>query len=74
MDLDPKLGDDDAKRVRAIFQVLAKVCDGTKNNLQIIVLDHAGESVWGEIPAVHLVEEWREGDSLIPKKWLQTNR
>ena len=63
MDTDPKLADDDAQRVRAIFQLLAKVCDGTKNHLQIIVLDHAGDSVWGEIPSVHLVEEWRKGQN-----------
>jgi hypothetical protein len=60
----------DAQRVRAIFQLLAKVCDQTKNRLQIIVLDHAGESVWGEIPSVHLVEEWRDGQKLIPTNWL----
>jgi len=71
LDMDPKLADDDARRVRAIFQLLAKVCDSTKNRLQIIVLDHAGESVWGEIPSVHLVEEWRDGTKLIPATWLK---
>jgi hypothetical protein len=70
IDIDPQLADDDAQRVRAIFQLLAKVCDGTENKLQIIVLDHAGESVWGEIPSVHLVEEWRDGRKLIPANWL----
>jgi hypothetical protein len=67
---DPKLNDDDALRVRAIFQLLAKVCDETKNKLQIIVLDHAGDSVWGEISTVNLVEEWRDGAKLIPASWL----
>jgi hypothetical protein len=38
--------------------------------LQVIVLDHAPENVWGNIPGVHLVEEWREGKALIPKDWL----
>jgi hypothetical protein len=70
IDIDPKLADDDAQRVRAIFQLLAKVCNQTENRLQIIVLDHAGESVWGEIPSVHLVEEWRDGEKLIPPNWL----
>jgi hypothetical protein len=70
IDMDPQLADDDAQRVRAIFQILAQVCDSTSNRLQIIVLDHAGESVWGEIPSVHLVEEWRNGRKLIPPDWL----
>jgi hypothetical protein len=70
LDADPKLNDDDALRVRAIFQLLARVCDDTKHSLQIIVLDHAGESVWGEIPTVNLVEEWRDGTKLIPANWI----
>jgi hypothetical protein len=70
INMDPQLADDDARRVRAIFQVFAQVCDSTGNMLQIIVLDHAGESVWGEIPSVHLVEEWRDGRKLIPPDWL----
>ncbi len=69
---DPKLSDDDVLRVRAIFHLLAKVCGKTKNRLQIIVLDHAGDSVWGEIPTVNLVEEWRDGTKLVPTKWLTT--
>jgi hypothetical protein len=41
----------------------------TKNKLQVIVLDHAAEDVWGGPTLVHLVEDWREGRILIPGDW-----
>jgi hypothetical protein len=69
-DLDPKLADDDALRVRHVFQLLARVARDAKSRLQIIVLDHAGDTVWGDIEGVHLVEEWREGKKLVPMGWI----
>ena len=39
--------------------------------IQIIVLDHAAENVWGGVEGVHLVEEWREGKKLVPIEWLE---
>ena len=68
--LDPKLEDDDVVRVRKLFEVIAKVTTEHKDKLQTIVLDHAAQNVWGDVPGIHLVEEWRGEDKLIPQSWL----
>jgi Protein of unknown function (DUF3732) len=72
-DLDPKLDDDDAKRVRNLFLELASVTQSekeSKRELQLIVVDHAGKSVWGDIPGVHFVDEWRGSKKLVPQSWI----
>ena len=72
-DLDPKLDDDDAKRVRNLFLELASVTrseKGLNRELQLIVVDHAGKSVWGDIPGVHFVDEWRGSKKLVPQSWI----
>lgn len=69
-ELDPKLEDDDAARVRLLFDAMAKITIKLDGALQIIVVDHAGEAVWGGIKGVHMVEEWRGGKKLIPEDWL----
>ena len=67
---DPQLGDEDIEAVRKIFKTLSQVTVDLKHRLQILVLDHAGTNVWGNIPGVKLVEEWRDGNKLIPLEWL----
>ena len=37
---------------------------------RLVVLDHADEDVWGDLPNVILAEEWRES-ALVPFDWLQ---
>jgi len=37
--------------------------------LQVIVLDHADEEVWGDLPNIILAEEWRDR-ALVPFDWL----
>jgi hypothetical protein len=69
--LDPELDDDDVVRVRKLFEVIAKVTKEQGNRLQTIVLDHAAENVWGDIPGIHLVEEWRGSYKLIPQSWIE---
>lgn len=56
--------------VRKVFNVMSDVVKQCKGKLQIIVLDHAPEDVWGEDETVHLVEEWRYGKKLVPLDWL----
>jgi hypothetical protein len=65
---DPTLGDEDVAAVRKVFVTLA---EGTNANegLQIIVLDHAGEDVWGDID-LHVVDVWRNRRALVPTTWL----
>jgi hypothetical protein len=64
---DPILRDEDVAAVRKVFITLA---EATKSmpGLQILVLDHASDDVWGDVD-VHLVDEWR-GKALVPEAWL----
>lgn len=66
---DMKLTDqEDIQAVRRIFEALGKQVVAAKGGLQVIVLDHADQAVWGNLPGVTLVEEWR-GEKLVPLNW-----
>lgn len=65
---DPTLDDEDVAAVRKVFETLAAATKASKG-FQILVLDHAGAGVWGDID-VHVVEEWRDGRALVPLGWL----
>jgi hypothetical protein len=69
--LDPPLDDDDVVRVRKLFEVIARVTAEQGSKFQTIVLDHAAENVWGDIPGVQLIEEWRGSNKLIPQSWIE---
>ncbi|MGG4774552.1 DUF3732 domain-containing protein [Paenalcaligenes sp. Me52] len=66
---DPKWHDEDVIAVRKVFDLLAKVTQKAAGKMQVIVLDHANEDVWGKLPNTRLVEEWR-GDALVPAAWM----
>ncbi len=66
----PELSDEDAAAVRKVFQVMSDVVAQSEGRLQVIVLDHAADTVWSGISMVHLVEEWRDGRKLVPPEWL----
>ena len=66
---EPIWQDQDVEAVRHILGGMSSAIAQTKNGLQVIVLDHASEDVWGGLPLVHLVEDWREGRALIPAEW-----
>ena len=61
--------DQDVEAVRKILNGMASAIKQTNDRLQVIVLDHASEIVWGDLPLVHLVEDWRDGRALIPQEW-----
>lgn len=66
---DWKLTDqEDVQAVRRIFETLGKHVFAAKGALQVIVLDHADQEVWGNLPGVSLVEVWR-GEKLVPLDW-----
>lgn len=62
--------DEDIVQVKKIFEAFNGAIEKTKDNLQIIVLDHAPSTLVKSIPKGHLVEEWRNGIKLIPLDWL----
>lgn len=61
--------DQDVVAVRKVFELLGDEALAAKGRLQVIVLDHADEDVWGELPGVQLTEEWR-GQALVPLEWM----
>jgi hypothetical protein len=71
VDFDPEYRDEDIEAVQKVFGVFSSVIQGSGGRLQIIVLDHAPESVWGHIEHIHRVEEWRNGTKLVPLSWLR---
>jgi hypothetical protein len=70
MDDLPELSDEDARAVRSVFALLGEYVERAKGRLQVIVLDHAGAEIWGELPGVTLSEEWRGEHKLVPEAWL----
>lgn len=64
------LTDEDVRAVRKVFVTLAEAVQRGAGAWQAIVLDHASDDIWGDIPGVHLVEEWRGGRNLVPTEWL----
>lgn len=67
-----ELRDEDVEAVRKVFVAVASEVTRSSGRLQIIVLDHADEGVWGGLNEVHLVEEWR-GKTLVPTEWIVKN-
>ncbi|MGJ5119426.1 DUF3732 domain-containing protein [Bradyrhizobium oligotrophicum] len=63
--------DEDIAAVRNVFEALGREVVASKGRLQIIVLDHAGPDVWGELTGVVLAAEWRGNEKLIPDEWLR---
>lgn len=61
---------EDVQAVRDVFKALGEAAVAADGRLQIIVLDHAYKDVWGGLPGVELVDEWREERKLVPQEWL----
>jgi len=54
-----------------IFQTLSEGLKRSNFNVQIIVLEHAGEDIWKGVDHTHSAASWyRKGDGLIPESWL----
>jgi hypothetical protein len=66
--------EDDIEQVRKVFKVLDKAVADAKGRLQILVMDHAHDEVWGNLPSVFLCDEWRGGRKLVPVDWLGEER
>lgn len=59
---------EDVQAVRSIFAEIGNRVVSAKGALQVIILDHANQDVWGELEGIFLVEEWR-GKKLVPLEW-----
>jgi hypothetical protein len=68
-DIDPVAWrDEDVDAVRKVFKLLGEQAVAANGRLQIIVLDHADEDVWGDLEGVVLNEQWRDR-ALVPHEW-----
>ncbi len=68
--VEPEWRDQDVEAVRKVFVAMSQAVTAASEGFQIIVLDHAANSVWGGIPLVHEVDDWRNGLALIPAEWM----
>lgn len=66
---EPRWQDGDVAAVRKVFELLGSVVERANGRLQVIVLDHAPDSVWGKLSSVTLVEDWHIGMKLVPSNW-----
>lgn len=69
----PGVNQEDITRVQRIFNVLSESVNRTKGKLQIIVLEHAGPSIWKDMSNINLVARWRDDEddkALIPESWM----
>jgi hypothetical protein len=69
--LDISWTDEDVIAVRKVFELLGEEVLFAKGRLQVIVLDHADENVWGGLQGVQLTEQWR-GKALVPMEWMES--
>lgn len=68
-DIDPKYKDEDVSAVVQMFKTVADSISSNDGAWQGIILDHADDSIYGEINGVHEVDVWRDGNKLIPESW-----
>jgi hypothetical protein len=52
---------------------MANIIDEQKDEFQIILLEHASRDYWEEpvLEHYHFVEEFRDGNALIPSRFVQ---
>lgn len=62
--------DEDVDAVKMIFKTISNSILTSAGKWQGIVLDHADDTIYGDIVGVHEVEVWRGGNKLIPESWI----
>jgi len=63
---------DDITATKRIFEILSSAIEENNLNFQVIVLEHADSSIWGQVDNTHESACWKdEGDGLIPQKWIR---
>jgi len=69
---DYEFTDEDIVAVSKTYKVLSDVVRSAGTKLQVIVVDHAGDAVWGNLAELNFVAEWRGDDALVPFDWIAT--
>lgn len=73
-DADGKADLTDYISVRKMFVTLSKSIEASGGRWQAIVLEHANDDIYKNIPRVVEVKEWRNGKKLIPEWWVSGKR
>ena len=67
---------EDIQNTTLIFKACSEFMKNNNFQTQIIILEHASESTWGDDSNIHLIEEWRGAfdqpktyNALIPRTW-----
>ncbi len=63
-----RYNDDDFLAVQQAFSLITAVVNSLNQKLQVIILDHASDDIWGTLDVNAL--EWRKGEKLIPESWI----
>lgn len=67
--------DVDVNATKRIFEMLYLGLKAASFGYQIIVLEHADDSIWGSVPHTIEAANWKaEGQGLIPNTWLKNNQ
>lgn len=62
--------DVDIRATKRIFEMLAEGLSSANYRYQIIVLEHADDSIWGDVPHMKEAANWKaDGMGLIPSFW-----
>ena len=66
--------DADREAVRKIFEAFGSFLTNDGFDFQIIVTEHAGFDIWGEVESAYEVAHWtHDGKKLIPNDWLDAD-
>lgn len=65
------MNDPDRQALLEVFSLFYQVCEELNGNLQIIVLQHANFP--DDAYQTSVIENWRDGDALIPADWHNPN-
>jgi hypothetical protein len=68
-EIDPQFLDEDVEAVKGMFKTIADSILAKNGKWQTIILDHADDTIYGDIEGIHEVEIWRDGNKLIPEVW-----
>ena len=68
-DIDEEAEQEEMKAVHKAFEAIDAAIIRTRNRLQVIISEHAGQLVYEGIKNLTLVERWRRGRKLIPWHW-----
>ena len=69
IEAEPQFLDEDVEAVKSMFKTIADSIISKNGKWQSIILDHADDTIYGDIGGVHEVEVWRDGNKLIPEAW-----